>query len=45
VKRTPAGRMVEPADVAGAVAYLVSPEAEMVRGQTLIVDGGFSLVV
>jgi enoyl-[acyl-carrier protein] reductase III len=44
-KRTPAGRMVEPADVAGAVAYLVSPEAEMVRGQTLIVDGGFSLVV
>ncbi len=45
VMRTPAGRMVEPADVAGAVAYLVSPEAEMVRGQTLIVDGGFSLVV
>jgi enoyl-[acyl-carrier protein] reductase III len=45
VQRTPAGRMVEPADVAGAVAYLVSPEAEMVRGQTLIVDGGFSLLV
>lgn len=42
---TPAGRMVEPDDVAGAVAYLVSPDAEMVRGQTLIVDGGFSLVV
>jgi enoyl-[acyl-carrier protein] reductase III len=42
--RTPAGRMVEPEDVAAAVAFLCSPEAEMVRGQTLIVDGGFSLL-
>jgi enoyl-[acyl-carrier protein] reductase III len=42
--RTPAGRMVEPEDVAAAVAYLCSPDAEMVRGQTLIVDGGFSLL-
>jgi enoyl-[acyl-carrier protein] reductase III len=44
-KRTPAGRLVEPRDVAAAVAYLCSPEAEMVRGQTLVVDGGFSVVV
>jgi enoyl-[acyl-carrier protein] reductase III len=43
-ERTPAGRMVEPDDVAGAVAYLCSPDAEMVRGQTLIVDGGYSLL-
>jgi enoyl-[acyl-carrier protein] reductase III len=42
--RTPAGRMVEPEDVAAAVTYLCSPEAEMVRGHTLIVDGGFSLL-
>jgi enoyl-[acyl-carrier protein] reductase III len=42
--RTPAGRMVEPEDVASAVAYLCSPDAEMVRGQTLIVDGGYSLL-
>jgi len=42
--RTPAGRMVEPEDVAAAVMYLCSPEAEMVRGQTLIVDGGYSLL-
>ena len=43
--RTPVGRMVEPEDVASAVAFLSSPEAEMVRGQTLIVDGGYSLLV
>ena len=41
--RTPAGRMVEPDDVAGAVAFLCSPEGEMIRGQTIVVDGGFSL--
>lgn len=43
-ERTPAGRLVEPNDVAGAVAYLCSPDAEMVRGHTLIVDGGYSLL-
>jgi enoyl-[acyl-carrier protein] reductase III len=42
--RTPAGRLVEPDDVAGAVAYLCSPDSEMVRGHTLIVDGGYSLL-
>jgi enoyl-[acyl-carrier protein] reductase III len=43
--RTPAGRMVEPDDVAAAVAFLCSPDAAMIRGHVLIVDGGFSLVV
>jgi enoyl-[acyl-carrier protein] reductase III len=43
-ERTPAGRMVEPDDVAGAVAYLCSADAQMVCGQTLIVDGGYSLL-
>jgi enoyl-[acyl-carrier protein] reductase III len=42
-ERTPAGRMVEPDDIAGAVAFLASGDAAMVVGQTLIVDGGFSL--
>jgi enoyl-[acyl-carrier protein] reductase III len=42
--RTPAGRLVEPDDIAGAVAYLCSPDAEMVRGHTLILDGGYSLL-
>jgi enoyl-[acyl-carrier protein] reductase III len=44
LKRTPAGRLVEPGDVADAVCFLCSPGADMVRGQTLIVDGGFSLL-
>jgi enoyl-[acyl-carrier protein] reductase III len=43
-ERTPAGRLVEPDDVADAVAWLCSPGAEMVRGHTLVVDGGFSLL-
>src|SRR5437588_868861 len=43
-ERTPAGRMVEPEDVAGVVAFLCSPDSELVRGQTLIVDGGYSLL-
>lgn len=43
-RRTPAGRLVEPRDVADAVCFLASPEAEMIRGQTIVVDGGFSLV-
>ena len=42
--RTPAGRLVEPDDIAGAVAFLCSPDARMVRGHTLIVDGGYSLL-
>jgi enoyl-[acyl-carrier protein] reductase III len=42
--RTPAGRLVEPDDLAGAVAFLCSPDAKMVCGQTLIVDGGYSLL-
>ncbi|MGA8849429.1 MAG: enoyl-[acyl-carrier-protein] reductase FabL [Dehalococcoidia bacterium] len=40
---TPAGRMVIPEDVANAVAFLCSEEAFMIRGQTIIVDGGTSV--
>jgi enoyl-[acyl-carrier protein] reductase III len=43
VKRTPMGRLVEPTDVAAAVSFLCSPDAAMVCGQTLVVDGGYSL--
>ena len=44
VDRTPAGRLVEPADVAGAVSFLCSDDARMFCGQTVVVDGGFSLL-
>jgi enoyl-[acyl-carrier protein] reductase III len=44
LKRTPAGRLVEPSDVADAVCFLSSPAAAMVCGHTLVVDGGFSLL-
>ena len=41
--KTAMGRLVEPADVADAVLFLCSPQAAMVCGHTLIVDGGYSL--
>lgn len=43
--RTPAGRLVEPADIAQVVAFLCSEESAMIRGQTIIVDGGISLTL
>lgn len=43
-ERTPAGKMVAPRDLAEAVIFLCSPAANMIRGQTLVVDGGFSLL-
>jgi enoyl-[acyl-carrier protein] reductase III len=43
-QRVPAGRMVEPNDLARVVGFLCSDAASMIRGQTLIVDGGFSLL-
>ena len=44
LSRTPAGRLAVPADIAGAVCFLCSPDAEMIRGQTIVVDGGYSLL-
>jgi 3-oxoacyl-[acyl-carrier protein] reductase len=41
--RIPAGRMGEPADMAGAALFLASPLASYIVGQTLVVDGGLSL--
>ncbi len=42
---TPAGRLVTPEDVAGVVAFLCTPAAEMIRGQVITVDGGYTLPV
>jgi enoyl-[acyl-carrier protein] reductase III len=43
-QRTPAGRLVGPEDIADVVCFLASPEAGMIRGHTLVVDGGYSLL-
>lgn len=43
VARIPAGRIGTPADVAGIVAFLASPEAAYVTGQVLFACGGRSV--
>ena len=42
-QRTPAGPVLTPEDVAGAVYLLCLPEAAMITGHTLVVDGGFCI--
>jgi enoyl-[acyl-carrier protein] reductase III len=44
-QKTPAGRIARPEDIAEAVLFLCSPQAEMIRGQVLVVDGGYSLTL
>jgi enoyl-[acyl-carrier protein] reductase III len=41
--RTPAGPVLTPQNVAGAVYLLCLPEAAMITGHTLVVDGGFCI--
>jgi 3-oxoacyl-[acyl-carrier protein] reductase len=43
LRQIPMARFGTPADVAGAVAYLVSPEAAWITGHLLVVDGGQTL--
>lgn len=42
-QQIPLGRLGEPGEIAGAIAWLVGPEAEYVVGSTLFVDGGMTL--
>jgi enoyl-[acyl-carrier protein] reductase III len=43
-RATPAGRLATPEDVARVVLWLASDHAEMIHGQTIVVDGGYSIV-
>jgi enoyl-[acyl-carrier protein] reductase III len=43
IAATPAGRLVTPEDVARVVGFLCTPAAEMIRGQVIVVDGGYTL--
>jgi enoyl-[acyl-carrier protein] reductase III len=43
--KTPAGKMVEIDDMVNCIMFLISDESSMIRGQTIIVDGGISLLV
>ncbi|MBK7729668.1 MAG: SDR family oxidoreductase [Gammaproteobacteria bacterium] len=43
LERTPAGRFGDPEDCAGAAVFLASSASNFVTGQSLIVDGGYSV--
>ncbi|MDQ7839001.1 MAG: enoyl-[acyl-carrier-protein] reductase FabL [Thermodesulfobacteriota bacterium] len=43
-QRTPAGRLTTPEDVANVVLLLCSDLASMIHGQTIVVDGGYSIL-
>lgn len=44
VRKTPAGRLGQPEDIANAVSLLVDTDASWIYGQTIIADGGLSLL-
>lgn len=42
-RATPLGRVAHPEEIAGAVVFLASPEADFITGQTLSVSGGLTM--
>lgn len=42
-KRIPMGRIAEPEEMSGAVAFLLSEDASFITGHLLVVDGGLSI--
>lgn len=45
VEMVPAGRLVQPDEVAQVIGFLCTPAAAMIRGQTIVVDGGYTLPI
>lgn len=43
-RRTPAGRLLSPQDIANTVLFLCTEYASMIHGQVLVVDGGYSIL-
>ena len=43
IAKTPLGRLGHPAEIAAMVAFLASPDAAFITGQTIVVDGGRTL--
>ena len=43
-KHNPVGRMLTAEDIAKTVSFLCTRDAEMIRGQVIVVDGGYSLI-
>jgi enoyl-[acyl-carrier protein] reductase III len=45
IAATPAGRLVKAEEVAGLVGFLCTPAADMIRGQVIVMDGGYTLPI
>jgi enoyl-[acyl-carrier protein] reductase III len=45
IAQVPAGRLITPEEVAEVVAFLCTPAASMIVGQTIAVDGGYTLPI
>jgi enoyl-[acyl-carrier protein] reductase III len=42
--QTPAGRIATPDEIASVIAFLCDPDSNWITGQTIVADGGWSLV-
>jgi enoyl-[acyl-carrier protein] reductase III len=45
IAQVPAGRLITPEEVAEVVAFLCTPAASMIVGQTIAIDGGYTLPI